>query len=115
MEYMEFKKIIEEYMRCADEHQQCTLSGDYKKGNKYADTILMYNAFFEKEYEKETTHTIIDAIIESNDPGAVMWIAPVCAKLQYRLPEIKEKIIKYSEDKNLGLSAFGAEMLLKQL
>ena len=42
MEYMEFKKIIEEYMRCADEHQQCTLSGDYKKGNKYADKILKH-------------------------------------------------------------------------
>ncbi len=115
MKHMEVEKNIEEYMRCADEHQRCTLSGDYKKGNKYADKILMYNTIFENEYKEKTTYAIIDAIIEANIPGAVMWIASVCAKLRYRLPEIKEKTIKYSEDKNLGLYAFGAEILLKQL
>ena len=46
---------------------------------------------------------------------AVMWITPVCIKLQYRLPEVKEKVRSYIDIKELGLNRTNARILLEQL
>lgn len=111
---MNTRKITENYVRWACEHQQCTFSGDHRKGNKYADKLDKYNRLFVNGYD-ESVREMIDIIVESNNPGAVMWIASVCKKLQYRLPEVKEKVISYSKDTKLGLYAVTAEILLEQL
>ena len=111
---MDTIKISKEYLQWAFEYQQCILTGDYKKGNKYADKLVKYNQLFVKEHDK-AVFTMIDTFVNSDNPGAVMWITPVCIKLQYRLPEVKEKVISYSKDTKLGLYAVTAEILLEQL
>ena len=69
----------------------------------------------EKNDNREVTDKIIDLIIDSEMPSAVMWITPVCAELQYRLCEIKTKLLLFSQRKDLKLCALDAERLLEQL
>ena len=111
---MDTIKISKEYLQWAFEYQQCILTGDYKKGNKYADKLVKYNQLFVKEHDK-AVFTMIDTFVNSDNPGAVMWITPVCIKLQYRLPEVKEKVRSYIDIKELGLNRTNARILLEQL
>lgn len=114
---MNIDTFVENYLKCSYEHMQCTFTGDYKNGNRYAKRIIKSNAKLEKTEtdNKEVTDKIIDLIIDSEMPSAIMWITPVCAKLQYRLSEIKNLLFLFSQRKDLELCALDAERLLEQL
>ena len=100
---MDTIKISKEYLQWAFEYQQCIL-----------DKLVKYNQLFVKEHDK-AVFTMIDTFVNSDNPGAVMWITPVCIKLQYRLPEVKEKVRSYIDIKELGLNRTNARILLEQL
>ena len=112
---MNVETFVEDYLRCSYEHMQCTFTGDYKKGNRYAKKIIKHNTKIEENDDKEMADRIIDLIIDSEVPNAVMWITPVCVKMQYRLSEVKDKLLMFSQRKDLGLCALDAERLLEQL
>lgn len=111
---MAIRIIKEKYVQCAEEQQKCFFSGDVKQGNKCADKLIRYNAIIEKT-DDESVNKVIDYIIDSDKPNAVMWISFVCAKRKYRLTDIKEKLVRYSVDRDLGLLAFNAKVILEQI
>ena len=104
----------EKYIQYAEEQQQCVLSGDYKQGNKYANKLIEFNSIIE-ETEGDIANSLIDGIINSDKPNAVMWISLVCAKRKYRVEEIKAKLTKYSIDRDLSVFALNAKVTLQEL
>lgn len=104
---------IENYLRHATIHAECTLSGDYKTGNRSATEIERMNKFIVELENDDSAYNIIDEILNSDCTSAIMWIAPVCIKRNYKMGVIKRRMIAFSNDKKLGILALDAAMLLK--
>ena len=105
------KDIYNQYLHYSNIHTECTLSGNYRKGNQASKKIESLNAFLKNNFEENKE--IIDRLIESSNPGAFLWASNIALDLQYRMEEVVKNIIKISKRKDLGLIAFGAEMQLK--
>ena len=43
------------------------------------------------------------------------WIAPVCKEEQYKTDLVRNKLLRYSKDKTLGILSLNAAMFLKML
>lgn len=108
-------KFVENYLRTAADHAECTLQGDYKAGNVLASEIESMNKYIVKLRNKEDAYRLIDDIINSDLPNAIMWITPVCRQQNYNTEKIRRKLLGYSTDKALGILALNAGMLLKTL
>lgn len=103
--------FVEQYLYYTDVHTECTNSGNYKKGNRASKKILEMNAILKNNFEEY--RGIIDQLIESTNPGAILWVSNVALDLHYRTNEVISVIKQISLNKELGLISFGAEMQLK--
>ena len=110
---MKSSEVIKEYIYYSDIQKYCTQIGDYKQGNVAASNLEGINDDLKTSMDKESVQYIIDSVLDSDNPNAIMWITPVCQCLQYRIPLIIEKLSAYSVDKELGILSLNALMLLK--
>ena len=108
-------KFVENYLHVAADHAKCTLQGDSKAGNVLASKIESMNKYIVELKNNEDSHKLIDDVINSDVPNAIMWITPVCKKLNSQVEKVKQKLLSYSNDKSLGILALNAVMLLKIL
>ena len=108
-------KLVEKYLRNTAGHAKYTLQGDHKAGNALASEIEAMNQYMLELKDKENAHRLIDDIIKSDSPNAIMWITPVCKKQNYKVERVRQKILNYSDDKELRILALNARMLLKTL
>lgn len=90
---------------------ECTFSGNYRKGNRASKKLFELNAFLKRNFDDNREE--IDQLIESDHPNVFLWISNVALDMDYRTDEVIDKIKKISDNKNLGLIAFGAGMQLK--
>lgn len=111
---MNDKNEANKYVEKAIVHRECTLTGNYRRGNVAASYIEKIN---EKllNGKKENAYCFIDKVLCSDNPNAIMWIVPVCIALEYRVEFIESKLRTYSMDKSLGILSFNASMLLKSI
>lgn len=107
--------FVENYLRTTADHAECTLQGDYKAGNVRAAEIESMNKYIVELKDNEDAYRLIDGIINSDLPSAIMWITPVCRKRNYSIEKVRQKLLGYSNDKALGILALNASMLLKTL
>ena len=107
--------FIEKYLLHAASQAESTLSGNYRKGNAAATELERMNQYLLKLEDTAAARSLIDEIIRSDSPNAVMWIAPVCKEEQYQTDLIRDKLLRYSKDKTLGILSFNAAMYLKTL
>lgn len=111
---LDIKQEVTKYLKNATVHQNCTMTGDYKKGNMAARFLGSINNELLKE-EADQTQAFIDEILSSDMPNAIMWIVPVCVSLNYRIDFVKMLLQTYAADKNIGLLSFDASMLLRNI
>ena len=111
MIYIIKRKFIDQYLYYADIHTECTISGNYKKGNMASKKLFELNTILKNNFEEDKE--IIDQLIESSNPGAFLWISNVALDLHYRTDEVVNTIRQISHNKDLGIISFGAEMQLK--
>lgn len=108
-------EFTKKYLHNAVKHAESTLSGNYKSGNYFAKKLEKMNSIIFELEDQVTANNIINGIIDSNCANAIMWIAPVCAHKHYKTEMIKEILLAYSDDNNLGILALNATMLLRIL
>ena len=113
--YVDMTKLLEKYLKYADQQRDCTLSGDYRHGNMAARKLERIDQQLKDMTDTSAVYRFIDSILETENPNTIMWISLVCHQLQYRLPMIMEKLTAYSTDDTLGILSFNAMMVLKQI
>lgn len=107
--------FIKKYLLNAASHAESTLSGNDRKGNTAATELERMNQYLLKLEDTTATRSRIDEILRSDLPNAVMWIAPVCKEEQYKTDLVRNRLLRYSKDKTLGILSFNAVMFLKTL
>ena len=107
--------FIKKYLLNAAIHAESTLSGNYRKGNTAATELERMNQYLLKLEDTTAARSLIDEILRSDLPNAIMWIAPVCKETQYKTDMIRNKLLRYSKDKALGILSLNAAMFLKAL
>lgn len=107
--------FVEKYLLHVASHAENTLSGNYRKGNTAATELERMNQYLLKLEDTTAARSHIDEIICSDLPNAVMWIAPVCKEEQYKTDLVRNKLLRYSKDKTLGILSLNAAMFLKML
>ena len=108
-------KFVKSYLRYTADHAKCTLQGDYKIGNASASEIESMNKYIIELKNNDDACKLIDDIISTDCPNAIMWITPVCKKRNHKVEEVRQKLLNYSNDRDLGILALNAIMLLKTL
>lgn len=111
----EMQRIVEKYVKYAREYEQCKLYVDDIREKQLSKKITKYNKKLIRAKDKMEVRQFIDAILASEVPAAIMWSVIVCVELKYRLPEITDRLIAYSENKEMRSLASEAETMLTQL
>ena len=103
------------FQSVGSDHAKCTLQGDYKIGNASASEIESMNKYIIELKNNDDACKLVDDIIRTDFPNAIMWITPVCKKRNHKVEEVRQKLLNYSNDRDLGILALNAIMLLKTL
>ena len=110
----DINKEIARYKKNALIHQECTITGDYRKGNAAAGSIEKINRKLLR-IEVNQAYIFIDEVLNSDIPNAIMWIAPVSVSLNYRIDVVKILLQTYATDQKMGILSIDASMLLQNI
>lgn len=107
------KDILTQYEELAKIQMECTYSGDYKNGNKASNKLDKLNKRLENGLEN--SKEIVEKLVLSDNPNVIIWIAKVAVDSGYMREEVLSKLKKISQNSQLGIIRFNAEMTLKTL
>jgi len=103
------EELIDTYAKAAAEHGKATENGDYKTGNKAADTVaVIYNELRSRGLDAQ--RSLLNLLHDEN-PGIRIWAA--AHALEFSPSDgvpVLETMIKSEE----GIIRFDAEMTLKE-
>ncbi|MGM7721561.1 hypothetical protein [Metabacillus sp. Hm71] len=90
---------------------EAALTGNYKKGNNASDTL--YKIVNVIKEDKEFAKAILDILMVNPEPNVKIWACGIAMDINYKSNEAEKILTEISNQTELGILSFNAEMSLK--
>ena len=105
------KDVIEKFLENAIIYNENLNSGNSKIANKAA---KMLSKMSEKMIEEKTYFTLVDKLLNNENPGVRYWASSIALLTGHKRKEAIVVILKMSKDDNIGIISMNAYMAVEE-
>ena len=111
LNFSDYESIVEIFIEESVLHGECTVSGNYKQGNKAADRL--FRIWREIKDSKFDGEKLVDELIESSNLPTRQWISAIALDMHYRVDEALEILSDIAKTNEYPTVRFSAQMTMK--